>query len=64
MTRQTKRRVGRPVTTGPGTLIGVRLQKPDLKDVKTWSAREGVTLPEAIRRLLRVGLEASRSGKN
>jgi hypothetical protein len=64
MTRQTKRRVGRPKITGPGTLIGIRLQDPDLKPVEAWSKREGVTRPEAIRRLIRLGLETSRSGKN
>jgi hypothetical protein len=63
MIRQTKRRVGRPKTTGPGTLIGIRLQDPDLNPVEAWSKHEGVTLQEAIRRLIRLGLAASRSGK-
>ena len=52
-TRQTQRRGGRPVTTRLGTLFGVRLQKPDLKEVKAWSELEGVALPKAIRRFIR-----------
>ena len=56
MARQTKPRGGRPKTTGPGTLIGIRLQDPDLEAVKGWSERESVTRQEAIRRLIRLGL--------
>jgi hypothetical protein len=63
MARQTKPRVGRPKTTGPGTLIGIRLQSRDLKDLDDWCKREGVSRQEAIRRFIRARLAASRSGK-
>jgi len=60
MTTQPKARGGRPKTTGKGTLIGIRLQKPDLKALDDYCERKGVTRPEAIRRFIRAILQADR----
>jgi hypothetical protein len=56
---------GRPATTGAGTFIGVRLQDDDLSEVDAWRRRTDdlPTRPEAIRRLMRRGLEASKKGR-
>ena len=51
----TKKRRGRPVTTGKGTLIGVRLQDDPLSTLDAWIAKQkepGLSRPEAIRRLV------------
>src|SRR5437868_6894986 len=55
----TKRRRGRPVTTGKGTLIGVRLLDAPLAALDAWISRQKdpeLTRPEAIRRLVERGL--------
>jgi hypothetical protein len=57
----TKKRRGRPVTTGKGTLIGVRLLDEPLSTLDAWIARQqelDLTRPEAIRRLVEIGLKA------
>ena len=52
---KTKRRG--PSPTGKGTLVGVRLQPADLKALDAWLRRDGhQTRPEAIRKLVRIGL--------
>lgn len=45
---------GRPVTTGTGTLVGVRLLPDQLKRLDDWIEEDGARFsrPEAIRRLL------------
>jgi len=50
---------GRPKTTGKGQLIGVRLLPEPLAALDAWIAkqREPVTRPEAIRRLIELGLK-------
>lgn len=51
----TKKKRGRPVTTGKGTLIGVRLLDDPLSTLDTWIAKQkepGLSRPEAIRRLV------------
>jgi metal-responsive CopG/Arc/MetJ family transcriptional regulator len=55
----TKRR-GRPVTTGKGTLIGVRILDDPLAKLDEWIARqkEEISRPEAIRRLVEQALRA------
>jgi hypothetical protein len=47
---------GRPVTTGAGTLVGVRLQPDDLELLDLWIAGNGhgITRPEALRRILKM----------
>ena len=55
----TKKGRGRPVTTGKGTLIGVRLLDEPLAALDGWIARQkdsDLTRPEAIRRLIELGL--------
>jgi hypothetical protein len=57
----TKKKRGRPVTTGKGTLIGVRLLDEPLATLDEWIARQKdaeLTRPEAIRRLVELGLKA------
>ena len=49
------KKIGRPVTTGKGELIGVRLHEPALGDLDAWIAAQPEprpTRPEAIRRIL------------
>jgi hypothetical protein len=56
----TKKRRGRPVTTGKGTLIGVRLQDAPLAQLDDWIDRQSepdLSRPEAIRRLVELGLK-------
>jgi hypothetical protein len=56
----TKKKRGRPVTTGKGTLIGVRLVDASLATLDHWieSQKEpDLTRPEAIRRLVELGLK-------
>jgi hypothetical protein len=55
-----KKRRGRPVTTGKGTLIGVRLLDEPLATLDVWIARQKeqyLSRPEAIRRLVELGLK-------
>jgi hypothetical protein len=62
----TKRRRGRPVTTGKGTLIGVRLLDGPLATLDAWIARQkeaDVSRPEAIRRLVEIGLTVKTKGR-
>lgn len=51
----TKKR-GRPVTTGKGTPITVRLQPDDLELLDLWIAANdpAISRPEAMRRILRL----------
>ncbi|MCS3929240.1 hypothetical protein M2175_004271 [Bradyrhizobium elkanii] len=57
----TKKR-GRPVTTGKGTLVGVRLQPDDLSAIDDWRRKQGDLpgRPEAIRQLVEIGLKAKK----
>jgi len=51
-----KKRRGRPVTTGTGTMIGVRLQPDQLGALDKWIAAQPEprpTRPEAIRSILK-----------
>jgi hypothetical protein len=55
-----KKRRGRPVTTGKGRLIGVRLLDAPLGTLDAWIATQkepDLTRPEAIRRLVELGLK-------
>jgi hypothetical protein len=59
----TKKKRGRPVTTGKGTLIGVRLLDAPLATLDAWIEQQQVpdlSRPEAIRRLVEIGLKAGR----
>jgi hypothetical protein len=57
-----KKRRGRPVTTGLGTLIGVRLLDKPLAAIDAWILKQGedISRPEAIRRLVELGLKAKK----
>jgi len=61
--RANTNRVGRPKTTGKGTLVGVRLLKPALTAIDAFAAKEddAPSRPEAIRRLVDLGLAGVRS---
>jgi hypothetical protein len=62
----TKKRRGRPVTTGKGTLIGVRLLDDPLATLDAWIAKQkesDLSRPEAIRRLVEIGLKAKKWAK-
>jgi hypothetical protein len=56
--RGTKKRRGRPKTTGSGTQIGMRWPEPLLKAIDAWRFKqEGKPeRPEAIRQLVEIGL--------
>lgn len=57
----TKKGRGRPVTTGKGTLIGVRILDEPLATLDAWILKQKepeLTRPEAIRRLVEIGLKA------
>jgi hypothetical protein len=56
-----KKKRGRPVTTGKGTLIGVRILDDPLAALDAWIAKQKepeLSRPEAIRRLVELGLKA------
>ena len=58
--RVTKKSRGRPKTTGTGVQIGMRWQSPELTLIDGWIERHAPDLsrPEAIRRLVELGLKA------
>jgi hypothetical protein len=57
----TKKKRGRPATTGKGTQIGMRWQEPELIAIDSWGETHDVaTRPEAIRRLVELGLKAKK----
>ena len=60
--RTSKKLRGRPKTTGVGTLVGVRLLAGALGRLDTWVSKQKdkPSRPEAIRRLVEVGLKAKR----
>jgi hypothetical protein len=58
-----KRGRGRPKTTGTGKTIGVRMLPHDLAEIDWWirkKAGERISLPEAIRSLVRMALMQER----
>jgi hypothetical protein len=62
----TKKRRGRPATTGKGTLIGVRLLDEPLSTLDSWIAKRkepDLSRPEAIRRLVELGLTVKTKAK-
>jgi hypothetical protein len=61
MARPIKKGRGRPVTTGKGTLIGVRFLNAPMARLDEWIVRQSepdLSRPEAIRRLVEIGLKA------
>jgi hypothetical protein len=57
MTKSTKRRVGRPKSTGAGTPMVVRMHEPQIMAVDLWIGDSGISRPEAIRQLVKWALE-------
>jgi hypothetical protein len=55
-----RRGPGRPPTTGRGTLVGVRILAPVLSRLDAWVSEQPdmPSRPEAIRRLMELGLSA------
>ena len=54
---------GRPVTTGTGTIVGVRMLDRPLAELDAWIAKQkepDLSRPEAIRRLVELGLKAKK----
>jgi hypothetical protein len=61
-----KKRVGRPKTTGLGTGILVRMHDGNLGVLDAWISKQkesGLTRPEAIRRLVELGLTIKMKAK-
>jgi hypothetical protein len=59
----TRKRRGRPVTTGRGTLVGVRFLNELLKSLDGWITKQkelDLSRPEAIRRLVELGLKMNK----
>jgi hypothetical protein len=57
---------GRPVTTGTGTIVGVRMLDRPLAALDAWIASQKepeLSRPEAIRRLVELGLKAGAPAK-
>jgi len=55
-----KKKRGRPVTTGKGTLIGVRILDDPLAALDGWIEKQkeaNLTRPEAMRRLMALALK-------
>jgi hypothetical protein len=60
--RGNKKRRGRPKTTGIGVQIGMRWHPPILDEIDAWASRQAdsPSRPEAIRRLVELGLASGR----
>jgi hypothetical protein len=58
--RGTKKRKGRPRTTGVGVQIGMRWHQAQLDEIDRWSAQcdDKPSRAEAIRRLVEMGLKS------
>jgi hypothetical protein len=58
----TKKRRGRPATTGKGTQIGERWHATELAAIDRWIASQGekMTRGQAIRNLVELGLKAKK----
>ena len=57
------KRRGRPVTTGTGTTIGVRMLDDGIAVLDAWIKKQNeldLSRPEAIRRLVELGLKAKK----
>ncbi|MBI1650130.1 hypothetical protein [Hyphomicrobium sulfonivorans] len=60
------KKVGRPKTTGTGTIIGARWHDAELSEIDDWRRNQEdiPTRAEAIRRLVRIALDSlSKKGK-
>jgi hypothetical protein len=60
--RDIPKKRGRPKTTGRGEAVMLRLHPPLINNVDTWIVEQDapLTRPEAIRRLVELGLKAKK----
>jgi hypothetical protein len=58
----TKKKLGRPATTGRGFQVGERWHPPEIAAIDKWIASQGeeMTRGQAIRRLVELGLRAKK----
>ena len=63
--RKKKRKVGRPKTTGTGQAQIVRMHDNQIALIDAWIAKLGerISRPEAIRRLVEIGLSVKTNGQ-
>jgi hypothetical protein len=59
---KSKVKMGRPATTGPGVPQVVRMHDEQLEAIDEWIAEHGdkISRPEAIRRLVEIGLKVKK----
>jgi hypothetical protein len=57
-----KKSRGRPKTTGTGTAQLVRMHDDQIRAIDKWRHDQDVSRPEAIRRLVELGLKAKAKG--
>ena len=59
--RDIKKKIGRPKTTGSGAAQLVRMHDAQLAAIDAWREKQAdVSRPEAIRRLVEIGLKISK----
>ena len=60
--KKSKPKMGRPRTTGPGLAQVVRMHDQQIALIDAWIVMQGaeMTRPEAIRRLVEIGLKAKK----
>jgi hypothetical protein len=58
--KRSKPKIGRPKTTGPGQAQVVRMHDQQIAAIDAWTAMQDteISRPEAIRRLVELGLKA------
>jgi hypothetical protein len=61
-TKKSKPKIGRPKTTGPGRPQVVRMHDQQIDSIDAWVAMQHpkISRPEAIRRLVDLGLKAKK----
>ena len=60
-TKKSKAKTGRPVTTGAGKPLVVRMHTDEIKRLDDWIDESKISRPEAIRQLVKWALGAQRS---
>ena len=63
--KKSRPKIGRPKTTGPGQAQVVRMHAQQIAAIGAWIAlqdEEIISRPEAIRRLVEIGLKAKKGG--
>jgi hypothetical protein len=64
-TKKSKAKIGRPKTTGTGQPQVVRMHDQQIAEIDAWIARQGqeMSRPDAIRRLVEIGLGGGNSAR-